>query len=96
MLHIFLTRRLRSEAGSRNGRLHARDYRIARACLPAPTCRSGISTVPRLDLIVVLVIAAASAAITASATGHFEPLPLLAGVIIAGVLRSVRLARERG
>jgi hypothetical protein len=37
--------------------------------------------------------------VTAAVTGQFEPLPLFAGVIVAGVLRSLRqsrLARERG
>ena len=51
---------------------------------------------PRLDLLIVLVIAIVCGAVTASVTGHFEPLPLFAGVIVAGVLRSVRLARQRG
>jgi hypothetical protein len=52
--------------------------------------------VPRLDLLLILVLAAVCAAITAAATGHFEPLPLFAGVIIAGVMRSLRMARQRG
>ena len=51
---------------------------------------------PRLDLLIVLVIAIVCGAVTASVTGHFEPLPLFAGVIVAGVLRSVRLSRQRG
>jgi hypothetical protein len=53
-------------------------------------------SVPRLDLLIVLVIAIVCGAVTASATGHFEPLPLFAGVIVAGVLRSVRSSRQRG
>ena len=53
-------------------------------------------SVPRLDLLIVLVIAIVCGAVTASVTGHFEPLPLFAGVIVAGVLRSVRSARQRG
>jgi hypothetical protein len=52
--------------------------------------------VPRLDLLLILVIAAVCGAVTASLTGHFEPLPLFAGVIIAGVVRSLRTARQRG
>lgn len=52
--------------------------------------------VPRLDLLLILVLAAVCGAITASATGHFEPLPLFAGVIVAGVVRSLRTARQRG
>lgn len=51
---------------------------------------------PRLDLLIVLILALVVGAITASATGHFEPLPLLVGVIVAGVVRSVRMARQRG
>lgn len=51
---------------------------------------------PRLDLLLILVIAAVCGAITASATGNFEPLPLFAGVIVAGVVRSLRTARQRG
>lgn len=51
---------------------------------------------PRLDLLIVLVLAIVCGAVTASATGQFEPLPLFAGVIVAGILRSVRLARQRG
>jgi hypothetical protein len=50
----------------------------------------------RLDLVLVLVLAAIGAGVTASATGQFEPLPLLAGVIVAGVVRSLRIARQRG
>lgn len=53
-------------------------------------------TVPRLDLLLVLVLAIVCGAVTAAVTGHFEPLPLLAGVIVAGVLRSLRLSRQRG
>jgi hypothetical protein len=49
----------------------------------------------RLDLLIVLVLAGVCGALTAAATGHFEPLPLFAGVIVAGVVRSVRLARQR-
>lgn len=65
--------------------------------MPAPPAHvPDASAVLRLDLILVLVIAAICAGATATATGHFEPLPLLAGVIVAGVLRSVRLARQRG
>jgi hypothetical protein len=52
--------------------------------------------VPRIDLLLILVLAAVCGAITASATGHFEPLPLFAGVIVAGVVRSLRTARQRG
>jgi len=52
--------------------------------------------VPRLDLLLVLVIAIVCGAVTSSITGQFEPLPLFAGVIVAGVMRSVRLARQRG
>jgi hypothetical protein len=44
----------------------------------------------------ILVLAAVCAAVTASLTGHFEPLPLFAGVIVAGVYRSWRLSRQRG
>ena len=51
---------------------------------------------PRLDLLLVLVLAVVCGAVTASLTGRFEPLPLLAGVIVAGVVRSVRLAKQRG
>ena len=29
-------------------------------------------------------------------SGNFEPLPLFAGVIVAGVVRSLRTARQRG
>ena len=56
----------------------------------------GNPAVLRLDLVLVLVLAAIGAGLTASATGQFEPLPLLAGVIIAGVVRSIRIARQRG
>jgi hypothetical protein len=58
-------------------------------------CPSDIA-VPRIDLLLILVLAAVCGAITASATGHFEPLPLFAGVIVAGVVRSLRTARQRG
>ena len=51
---------------------------------------------PRIDLLVVLVIAAVCGAIASAAIGNFQPLPLLGGVIIAGVVRSLRLARQRG
>jgi hypothetical protein len=61
----------------------------------APIVRPEIA-VPRLDLLVILVLAAVCGAITASATGHFEPLPLFAGVIVAGILRSVKMSRQRG
>jgi hypothetical protein len=54
------------------------------------------TAVPRIDLLLILVLAAVCGAITASATGHFEPLPLFAGVIVAGVVRSLRTARQRG
>lgn len=50
---------------------------------------------PRLDLLIVLVLALVCGAVTSAATGHFEPVPLLAGVIVAGVLRSLRMARQR-
>ena len=50
---------------------------------------------PRLDLLLVLVLAIVCGGVTAAITGHFEPLPLLAGVIVAGVLRSLRLSRQR-
>jgi hypothetical protein len=50
----------------------------------------------RLDLFVVLILAGLIGAVTAAATGHFEPLPLFAGVIVAGVVRSLRPARQRG
>ncbi|WP_460709625.1 hypothetical protein [Lysobacter terrae] len=49
----------------------------------------------RLDLLVVLVLAAVVGVVTSAATGHFEPIPLLAGVIVAGVLRSVFMAKQR-
>jgi len=52
--------------------------------------------VPRLDLLVVLVLALVCAAVTSAVTGDFQPLPLLGGVIIAGVVRSLRLSRQRG
>lgn len=51
---------------------------------------------PRFDLLAVLVIAAACAALTAAAMGRFEPLPLFGGVILAGVVRNWRLAQKRG
>ena len=50
---------------------------------------------PRIDLLLILVLAAVCGAITASATGHFEPLPLFAGVIVAGVVGRQRTARHR-
>jgi hypothetical protein len=43
----------------------------------------------------ILVLAAVCAAVTASLTGRFEPLPLFVGVIIAGVVRSWRMSRQR-
>lgn len=49
----------------------------------------------RLDLLVVLILAVVVGAVTSAATGHFEPIPLLAGVIVAGVLRSVFMAKQR-
>jgi len=52
--------------------------------------------VPRLDLLVVLVLAIVGGAVTSAATGDFQPLPLLGGVIIAGVVRSLRISRQRG
>jgi hypothetical protein len=52
--------------------------------------------VPRLDLLVVLVLALVCGAVTSAVTGDFQPLPLLGGVIIAGVVRSLRLSRQRG
>lgn len=51
---------------------------------------------PRLDLIVILVLAVVCAAATASLTGHFEPLPLFAGLIAVGAFRAWRNARQRG
>lgn len=68
---------------------------IVRDCCDPPI-RARNSPVPRLDLLIVLVLAIVCGAVTASATGQFEPLPLFAGVIVAGILRSVRLARQRG
>lgn len=50
----------------------------------------------RFDLLAVLVIAAVCAAVTSAAMGQFEPLPLFGGVILAGVVRNWRLARQRG
>lgn len=97
MLHAEITPRLRREAGVLrehqraqgncpvHGRLH---YAFIHDRPDIP--------VPRLDLLLVLVIAAVCGAVTASATGHFEPLPLFAGVIVAGVVRSLRTARQRG
>lgn len=61
-----------------------------------PLCARPDIAVPRIDLLLILVLAAVCGAITASATGHFEPLPLFAGVIVAGVVRSLRTARQRG
>ncbi|QNP40569.1 hypothetical protein [Lysobacter solisilvae (ex Woo and Kim 2020)] len=49
----------------------------------------------RLDLLVVLILAGLIGAVTTAVTGHFEPLPLLAGVIVAGVVRSLRPLRPR-
>lgn len=79
-----------------------KDISVRRAICPVHGClhyafihaRPDIP-VPRLDLLLILVIAAVCGAITASATGHFEPLPLFAGVIVAGVVRSLRTARQR-
>jgi hypothetical protein len=51
--------------------------------------------VPRLDLLVVLILALVCGAITSAAVGNFQPLPLLGGVIIVGVVRSLRLSRQR-
>lgn len=51
---------------------------------------------PRIDLLVILIVALVCAAITASATGAFEPLPLFAGLIAVGAFRSWRQARQRG
>lgn len=52
--------------------------------------------VPRIELLIILVLAIVGGAVTAHMTGHFEPLPLLAGVIGVGAYRSWRLARQRG
>jgi hypothetical protein len=52
------------------------------------------ASVPRPNLLLILVLAVVCAAITASLTGRFEPLPLFAGVIVAGVYRSWRLSRQ--
>jgi len=52
--------------------------------------------VPRLDLLVILVLAIVGGVVTSAATGDFQPLPLLGGVIIAGVVRSLRMSRQRG
>jgi hypothetical protein len=65
------------------------------ACDQFPCSSRSGSPVPRIDLLIVLVLAIAAGAVTAVATGHFEPLPLLAGVIVAGVMRSLRVARQR-
>lgn len=50
----------------------------------------------RLDLVLILILAILGGAITSAATGDFQPLPLLGGVIIAGVVRSLRMSRQRG
>jgi hypothetical protein len=52
--------------------------------------------VPRLDLVIVLVLALVCGVVTSALTGEFQPLPLLGGVIIAGVVRSLHLSRQRG
>ena len=95
MLHATMMSRLGSGRGPRW--TDARSHSLARGtdCTSFQPVPSGIPVL-RLDLFLVLILAAACGAITASATGHFEPLPLFAGVIVAGVLRSVRMSRQRG
>jgi hypothetical protein len=97
MLHAKITPRLCCEAGVLQGQQHAQgnDPVHGRLHSASSHARPDIP-VPRLDLLLVLVLAAACGAITAAATGHFEPLPLFAGVIVAGVVRSLRTARQRG
>ena len=100
MLYAKITPRLSGRAGVRQGHQHAQGERPALGRLqpPATVLRItlGLFPVPRLDLLVILVLAAVCGAFTASATGHFEPLPLFAGVIVVGVVRSLKLARQRG
>lgn len=94
MLHTTITPRLSRKQGSRNYTMRGAFRTRPATTFDKPLSR--ITPVPRLDLLVILVLAVAGGALTAAATGQFEPLPLLAGVIIAGVVRSLRVARQRG
>ena len=97
MLHVKITPRLSRRAGVREGHQRAQGEGSAHGRLHPPShVFSRINPVPRLDLLLILVLAAVCGAITASATGHFEPLPLFAGVIVVGFVRSLKLARQRG
>ena len=97
MLHAEITPRLCREAGVLQGHQRAQGNCPVHGRLHYASIHVHPDiSVPRLDLLLILVIAAVCGAITASATGHFEPLPLFAGVIVAGVVRSLRTARQRG
>lgn len=97
MLHATITPRLlfAKQGSYRDSSVRRAIVRRMDACIFVFIFSRPDIPVPRLDLLLILVIAAVCGAITASATGHFEPLPLFAGVIIAGVVRSLRTARQR-
>jgi len=99
MLHVAITPTLFRKQGVRNDHT-ARRALLSRAsaCLRPIVRHARVpeTAVLRPDLLIILVLAIVAGAVTASATGHFEPLPLFAGVIVAGVIRSVRMARQRG
>ncbi|HZH44339.1 MAG TPA: hypothetical protein VEY50_09700 [Lysobacter sp.] len=48
---------------------------------------------PRLELVLVLVVALVVGALAFQATGSFQPLPLLIGAIAAGAYRSWKALR---
>lgn len=101
MFHATITPRLRYRQGPQGNR--GPDYVSGQGRLqPRFNPRSTVPEtswkhpVQRLDLLVILVLALVCGAVTSAVTGDFQPLPLLGGVIIAGVVRSLRLSRQRG
>jgi hypothetical protein len=58
-----------------------------------PALRTGHTPVPRLDLLIVLVLAMIVGALTFQSVGNFQPLPLLIGAIAVGAWRSWKALR---